>query len=576
MAGLYSIYSTKKELPKNNFKRLFSSSFPNTVNEEFGHEEFVFGRSTVNKFLQDRFLYEDAEVIIGIEGLIYNSTNPKKFILDQFRSMGIDFVTKLKGQFSGFVYEKKRNIYYAFTDQVSSKPLYYHVSKSNQLFTVASEGKFISSLLSDLNLSVNLDTDAIKSLLIMGFLLDDSMPITEIKKIPYGSILKVDLKTFDFEINPYFKLQKKASGHTKKQVIEKIDLLLKSSVKDEWEKDKQYGYDHFSFLSGGLDSRVNLLLAESLGYKNTHTLNFSEIGTSDQIIAAKIAQAYHFNHTFMPLDGSYLLNDITEYIQANDGLAAFYGAAHLYSSVKKVDFTNFGSVHSGQIGDVLFGSFSSKDKLTLQNVSEFGMVKDPTLTQKIERLPSILKRYNYDGANEIFAYEQRQFNLTFNGDRTSSHLFDMTSPFYNKELIQYCLTIPNEFKKGEAIYLDWFNEKLPQVSKFKWEKAGVRPNSFMKVELGYKRKKVLNRLYSIFSKQYDNMNPFTEWFSKNQNLEEKFTKLFQENISVLPDKELKEIVTYIFNKDDVRSKMVAVSTLFTVKLYLNQLESKKS
>ncbi|MFY0696531.1 MAG: hypothetical protein JXR11_01635 [Balneola sp.] len=572
MAGLYSIFSSIKEIPENNFNRFFSSNFEHTINEEFRGEDIIYGRSTINKFTNDRFLHEDDEVVLGIEGVIYNSSDPKKFILSKYKNSGLSFISELKGQFCGFIYDKKNRVFYAFTDPVSSKPLYYHINKSNKLFTLSSEGKFISSLLKDLNLSVNLDIDAIKSLLIMGFLLDDSMPITEIKKIPYGSILKIDLNTFELGIKPFFRLQKQSTNKSKKEVIEEMDFLLKSSVQNEWGKDNEYNYKHFSFLSGGLDSRVNLLLALELGFNEITTLNFAEIGTSDHKIASKISKRYHTNHNFNPLDGSYLLNDITEYIKANDGLAAFLGAAHLYSSVKNIDFSEYGSVHSGQIGDVLFGSFSSKGKISIENASKFGMVRDPLLTQRIDRLPKVLDRYDFEGSDEIFAFEQRQFNLTFNGDRTSSHFFDMTSPFYDKELIKYCLNIPPELKKGEAIYLDWFNKKLPQVSDFKWEKAGVKPTSLFKVEMGYQRKKILNKVYSFFDKQYDNMNPFTEWFSKSPALEQNFTKLFYENISVLPDKELKEIAILIFEKDNPISKMVAVSTLFTVKLYLNQLD----
>lgn len=572
MAGLYSVFSLYKDIPKNNFNRFFSSIVQNTINEEFRSEQVIYGRSTINKFKKDRFLHEDKEIVLGIEGVIYSSNDPKKFILAEYEKSGIDFISELKGQFSGFIYNKKSRIFHAFTDPVSSKPLYYHVNKSNKLFVLASEGKFISSLLDDLNLSVNLDIDSIKSLLTMGFLLDDSMPIAEIKKIPYGTILEVDLNTFKVKTKPYFRLQKKISNQPKKEIIEKIDTLLKSSVRNEWEKDVQYNSKHFSFLSGGLDSRVNMLLAHELGYKEVTTLNFAEEGTSDHRIASKIAHSYKTNHQFKPLNGSYLLNDITEYVKANDGLTVFLGAAHVYNTVKNIDFSRFGSAHSGQIGDVLFGSFSKNGKIKIEDASKFGMIKDPYLVKKIERLPKILSRYDFEGANEIFSFEQRQFNLTLNGDRTSSHFFDMTSPFYDRELIEYCLNIPINYKKGEAIYLDWFNKKLPQVSDFKWEKAGVKPNSLLKVKMGYQRKKIANRFYSYLNKQFDNMNPFTEWFSKNPELEQNFTKLFYENISVLPDKELKEIATLIFEKDNPVSKMVAVSALFTVKLYLNQLD----
>jgi len=40
------------------------------------------------------------------------------------------------------------------------------------------------------------------------------------------------------------------------------------AVRREWSKDKEYGYKMFSTLSGGLDSRANVMLARELGFVN--------------------------------------------------------------------------------------------------------------------------------------------------------------------------------------------------------------------------------------------------------------------------------------------------------------------
>ena len=73
MPGIYGFLSTKgKEVGINLFKNFHSYDIPNTINEERKYNNFLFGRSVIPKFLKDRVIYEDEEIIIVLEG---TSTN---------------------------------------------------------------------------------------------------------------------------------------------------------------------------------------------------------------------------------------------------------------------------------------------------------------------------------------------------------------------------------------------------------------------------------------------------------------------------------------------------------------------
>ncbi len=573
MAGIYFIQSKneKRGIPKNNFNRMYSSGFSHTLNEEIHTNEFCYGRSVVNKFLDDRFLYEDDDCIIAIEGIIYNQSPAKTTIPKLLKQHGLKFIDSLKGQYSGIILNKKENLLHAFTDQLSSKPLYYHVSIDNKLAVVASEGKFISSLLGDLNLHVNLDTDSLKSLFCIGYLFEGSMPITEVKKLLYGSVLTINLTTYKTEITKYFRLSRNIEYNSKEEIIQEIDRLLISSVNEEWEKDQQYNYDHYAFLSGGLDSRVNIMLALELGFNNLTTLTFAHLGSRDQKIAAKIAGDHKLEHNFKELDGSYLFEPASNYVKANDGLTTFLAAAHLYHTTSNLSLKNFGSIHSGQIGDVLFGSFSASKPVSLSTVYKLGFVKEKGQLSKLDFLSKLIENYQYEGGSEIFAYEQRQFNGTLNGDRTSNHFYDMTSPFYNRELIEFCLKIDPKLKQNEAIYLDWFNSKHPQISSYVWQNTGLKPTAHWKTAFGKKYRKYASRLFKELGLQFDSMNPFTEWFSKNPALNNHFINLYQENLDILNDSELKLMAKEIFESNIPSHKIAVVSALLSAKLYLNEL-----
>jgi len=57
-------------------------------------------------------------------------------------------------------------------------------------------------------------------------------------------------------------------------IIDELDNLFVEAVKAEYDKDIEYGFKHVSTLSGGLDSRTNLLTAHRLGYKDVLCLCF--------------------------------------------------------------------------------------------------------------------------------------------------------------------------------------------------------------------------------------------------------------------------------------------------------------
>ena len=77
MAGIYGVLSRQKQDIKNVYTYFYSESLDNTINEEFEYDNFIYGRSVINKFLDDRVLFEDEHVIIGFEGVFYNKISKK-------------------------------------------------------------------------------------------------------------------------------------------------------------------------------------------------------------------------------------------------------------------------------------------------------------------------------------------------------------------------------------------------------------------------------------------------------------------------------------------------------------------
>ena len=569
MAGIYGVLSREKQEIKNAYTHFYSSNLNDIINAEFQYNNFIYGRSVINKFLDDRVLFEDKNLIIGFEGIFYNKITKKsnKTISQWYQEKGIGFVEEIEGQFCGFIYDKNLDKLYIYNDHLSTKPLYIY--QTEDIFIFASELKVVTKLLAELEIEKELDYDAVYAMLTFGYMLNDITYEKNTKKLNYATILEID-KNFKRQDTQYFSYEKKENFDlSKKNIIEEIDKLLLESVKKCWAKDDEYKYNHYSFLSGGLDSRVNLFLAKELGHKDVLTMTFSQSGSSDEKIAQEIATSENFKHLFYSLDnGKFLEKNLEKYLLANDGLAILNGSASGYDFLSSIKNSNYGALHTGQIGDLLFGSYVKKIFSAEQGI----MSNKKQLIEKVVFFKDYAIKYKNN--SEIFGYEQRVINGTLNGDRTSAHFTDMVSPFYNRKLIEFCLTIPDKFKKDEAIYLDWFNAKHKKVSAYKWESAGVKPKNINFVKYAKQVKRYKNALLRRVGLNINDMNPFDVWLRNNKQILKNLDGLFNQYIHSIEDSSLQNILKEMYNTDIKYShygrnnKFLVITVLLSYKLHI--------
>lgn len=567
MSGLYGFYSEKKVPAEKQYERFFSSGFPDIINEEFRYDTFLYGRSVLDKFNNDRFLHEDNQFIIGIEGIIYNYENPKEEIPKAFQKEGLKFVEKLDGGFSGFIFDKRNQKLHLFTDLLATRSLFYYVDADTNSFFFASELKVLTSLLSDLNIPFNADRDGFNCLLSMGYMLDDLTLIKEIKSLRNSTLLSYDLKAKECTKKKNFSFKPTPQKITLDEAIEELDTLLINAINKEWTKDKHYEFPHLTFLSGGLDARVNALLANEIGFRNITSLNFSQTGAPDHLIAKEIADGESFDYRFFKLDGGhYLLSSFENLVAGNGGLTCFQDAAHMFTALQSLPLSEFGAAHSGQIGGVLFGSFTRPHKTFNEEVRKLGNIYNPNILAQISVLPEIKERYQ--NSVEAFSYEQRQINNTINGDRLCAHIVDIQSPFYDKQLIQFCLSLPDEFKVGKKLYTEWIRKKHPTMFSYTWDEAGIRPpKSKLITSLAILINKYYGYAKRIMGHDRSPMNPYSSWIKDNQQLQDEINNTYNANLHLISEKWLVENIEKTFNLPSEVAKFNALTAILAYKLH---------
>jgi|GEM_PF-851870 asparagine synthase (glutamine-hydrolysing) len=575
MAGIYGVLlknSNQKEI----FKSFYNADFSDVIREEIVYNKFRFGRSVLNKFQKDRFLFENEEFILCFEGINYSEIRSPESLIEEYKIRGKDFVADLKGSFSGFIFSKKSEEILIFNDILSTRVLYYYFDPE-QGFAFSSEMHVLSKILRASGISLNYDYDGIYAVALYGQSFYNFTTVKEIKRLNYGSTLIYDPVRGKCKESSYFKFKREEGKLTLPEVIEEMDRLLVDAVKEEWEKDTTNNYEHFGLISGGMDSRVNLMLAKSLGFERINTYTYGDPESSDIKIAQQIAKEHFYSHgQFNLFNGKiFIENTLDRYVRGTDGLTYFTANAVIYNAFKPVNFQQYGLVHSGQLGDTATGSFIKPNfdfEANLDKIGVTGFVKQKELLPKIPFLKNIVQQYNHSD-NDEFTYEQRQVNGTLMGDKLFNNFIDIASPFYDRAFLELMLKTPTNFKINQQIYFEWLKVKHPEITNYKWDKIGLKPNSAFNIKYGRLAKRYINGGKKYMGLPYDSMSPVNTWLKTDPTILDHFDRLFNENIELIKDAELRTDLTQIYGDDtfEFRNRFSVLTVLLGIKMHFYEV-----
>lgn len=322
-----------------------------------------------------------------------------------------------------------------------------------------------------------------------------------------------------------------------------------------------------------MDSRVNMMLAKSLGFEKIHSYTYGDPNSSDIKIAQQIASDNFSSHLqFNLYNGKFFTENILEnYVKPTDGLTYFTANAVIYNAFKPLDFSGFGLVHSGQLGDTATGSFTEAGfnfEANLDKIGITGFVKQKHLLPKLSFLKKIVEQYNHTD-KDLFTFEQRQINGTLMGDKIFSNFIDIASPFYDREFVDLMLSLPAKYKLNQRIYFEWLKVKHPQILNYKWDKIGLKPNSNFNMKYGRILKRYTNGGRKYLGLPYDSMSPVNIWLQRDPVILQEFDILFEETISLIQDNELKKDLREIYNDDtfEFRNRFSVLTALLGIKMH---------
>ena len=558
-------------------------------------EKYQVERRVVNKFMNDRLFANLDDYLVVVEGVVLNNHELEKqyktsswldCVIEMYKTNGDDFFKDFRGSFSGLFYDKKQDKWLIYTNHIGDKQVFlYKLEAGNYLF--ATEIGFIVDTLKNNGISVSLDNTGAYFALTHGFVIEDKTLVNGIQKLIAGYYYKIE-KNILTE-HRYHRFTNKPKEMTVEGAIEGIEKYFTKAVRLQFEKDKEYGYKHITCLSGGLDSRMTVMVAHELGYTKQLNTTFSQSNYLDFTVPQQIATDLHHDFVFKTLDGGDFMDKIDEITSITYGSTCYFGISHGKSLYDNINFEPYGLIHTGMIGDAIIGTFFKNNEYN----KEYKLGQGAYSLEVIERLQNYSFKEEYEN-EEIFCLYTRAFTGANQGQTYFQEVTESVSPFCDVDFIEFCYSIPLNLRYNHKIYFDWIFAKHPKAADYIWEKLKRKISPIVNTppkrmivlgkqiptltdkdflpwlrgsilrRLGLRKKGENSKTLKIATK--DNMNPVDYWYETNPYIRSFMQNYWEENKHLIVDKQLSDDMNHLFNDCVLLDKLQALSVLSTIKL----------
>ena len=305
-------------------------------------------RTVILSFNGEIYNYLELRKSLSNAGVIFKENGDTPVLLHAYLRWGLEFVSRIDGQFAIIIYDRRLNKVFAFRDRFGEKPLYFS-GNNNDGVIISSEVKPIV----DISKKNYINTNALLDLLLVGYIQDPESIYTHINAIPAGHFLTVSyektyLSLWDLRKNPNSKTYNS-------KVITKD--LIKEAIKTSIAERIPQEVDSALLLSGGIDSTLLAILAKEMGYKLNHlTTSFIDSKYDESAIVKNITSRYKLKSTVIEMSPPSLedLIEISKKIDEPIAEPSFF-AAYKLGQVAKL--SNYKVVINGDGADELFGGY---------------------------------------------------------------------------------------------------------------------------------------------------------------------------------------------------------------------------
>jgi len=503
---------------------------------------------------------EDKSLCIVFNGEIYNfqelkdglskkghkfySKTDTEVVLHLYEEYKEKCLKHLNGIFAFAIWDIKNKELFLARDRIGIKPLYYYFK----------DGKFIfsSEIKAILEHNIKRETD-LEALNHYFRLLYVPAPLTmfkDIYKLPQASYLK--LKSGKIEIKRYWDIEDFSDLEPKEEIIERIQDLMKKSVKGQLISDRPVGI----FLSGGIDSTSVLGIVR--GFKKdkikTFSVGFNVSGpdkkfNQDFLLARQTSKFYNTDHHELLIGSQDIVDNLQNVIYHLDEPIAepTQIATFLLSKSAKKEVS---VVLGGDGGDELFGGYKRyyysyifnkylitkifpplKSKLhtrfMLQKENEIDKILNKNVNQDLTEKffkDNYFKKYSVSDFEKMFMLTDLKTwladeSLMRTDKMTMAFGLEQRVPILDHYLAELAMKVPSKYKiksqkEGKAIFKEAMKDYLPNhVLESDYKKVWLTPMArWLRTDLTSFAKSILEPNYCLGTREYFNFSGINKLF----------------------------------------------------------------
>ena len=533
-------------------------------------------RHTLNKFMKDKAFFETSDVAVVTEGVIlnlqhllfeYNVPTIDELVCKMYLCEGEQFFSRFIGPFSGALFDKKEKKWIIWTNQTGDKAVFYSVSP--ELFAASSQVNYLIDAFREKKVPLTFDEQAAYQMLTFGFMEGERTYAQEIMRLRGGQY--ITYQNNQLNIKEYFKLHhhfERFSAKPDIHVISELDWAMRHASALEYAKDEEYGYEHFSDLSGGLDARMNMWVAHMVKPRHIQFMTYCKANYLDEIIAKQLAAHWHDEIIVKPLDDVTFLYEIDDIVFMNAGLSLYSGITGGKRMLEHVNFDLYGLEHTGQLNGGIIGTY----------LSAIGGGKQPTgmYSERLKDRLSDTNRKDFDD-HELYMLYTRGFRGVMNTQLIRSNFTEAWTTSIHPDVLQLCMDIPVEKRLNHALYKKWILAKYPDAAKYKWEKTGggINENKLLTLVRKIVRRGP-NKLRKMLGRTVYNtsgMNPLDYWIANNRELRDYLDAYEAKGYQYMPSGASEQLVAdmkELYHSGNASEKAMVLTVLASAKLYFGE------
>lgn len=543
--------------------------------------EIKFGEWTVkwnvlDKFYDDKIFFQDEDVIIVLDGVIFNKSEILK------NSGGLDwpqavkklylestaFFNGFRGAFSGAVYDKSRKCWTVFTDHIGNRLVLKYSDGRRVAF--GSQLNYFSDWMKQNSIGRRLCPEWENDFFSYGYMLDKYTIISGVERIFPGSFFELSLNQSLAEEKSYYAVEKNICDRSNEETIEEFDRAFERAVMRAADKCAEYGCKALVDISGGLDSRMIAACLNKNGLNESVAgINYSQSGAKDQTIAKQVANALDIDTAFYEMDGGECLKDIDSLVFMNNGMNFYAGITGGKTVLENADRLGFGLELWGILGDVYEGAMISDGDIKKPN---WNYPRFRTIN-KFENKNAYNREY---ADNEIMWFYIRGILAGENTAFIRQNFMEAPAVYGDVDLINLIFSIPYEKRVEERVFLQWLTKKYPEMAKIPYSHTGIRIIADKKAEKlvmfpARVRRKLASMINSEAYRKTVSMNPMDYWMETNPSLREYFDGYFDANIKYAESLACSEKIVSLYKNENgsAMEKIVALTAVSAIKQFLN-------